>query len=370
MQMIYNEYGSTGKKVSAIGFGGMRFLPEEYEKDKKIAVRLVLEAFEKGITYFDTAPGYCYDKSEEIFGEAFKSMKYGDFYVSTKCGLWNATDADGARRMVEQSLRRLNVPKITFYNLWCIKNLNEYRRMTAKGGIYDGILKAQQEGLIEHICCTAHANGQEIAEIVNEGLVEGVTLGYNAVNFAYRRAGIAACHKANKGVVVMNPLGGGAIPQNPRRFGFLAEGRNDSIAVSALKFLVAHKEITVTLPGFSTSAEIDDAVAATQNLPAINDAYLEALSKKLGKELDTLCTGCAYCDECPHGIPVPKLLEAYNAALMARPHDISEVDYRLRDHWGLTAAAAKGCIECGICEKLCTQKLPVIDRLREIAAQA
>jgi len=368
--MIYNEYGTTGKKVSAIGFGGMRFLPEEYTKDKKIAAQLVLEAYEKGITYFDTAPGYCQDESEAIFGEAFKSMKYGDFYVSTKCGLWNATDADGARRMVEQSLKRLNVPKITFYNLWCIKNLDEYRRMTAKGGIYDGILKAQQEGLIEHICCTTHANGDETAEIIKDGLVEGVTLGYNAINFAYRRAGLAACQKANKGVVVMNPLGGGEIPRYPDRFGFLAEGTGDSIAVAALKFLVAHKEITVTLPGFSTSAEIDDAVLATKNLLKIDDVYLENLAKKLGEELNTLCTGCEYCDECPQDIPVPKLLEAYNAALMAQPKDIAKAAHRLRDHWGMTASDAKGCIECGICEKLCTQKLPIIERLKEIAMQA
>ena len=368
--MIYNNYGTTGKKVSAIGFGGMRFLPHEYEKDKSIAAQLVKYAFDNGITYFDTAPGYCQDVSEDIFGEAFKSMKYGDFYVSTKCGLWNATDADGARRMVERSLRRMNIPKITFYNLWCIKNMDEYRQMIAPGGIYDGILKAQQEGLIEHICCTTHANGAETAEIIDGGLVEGVTLGYNAINFAYRRAGLAACQAANKGVVVMNPLGGGEIPRNPERFGFLADGTDDSVAVSALKFLVAHKEITVTLPGFSTAAEIDDAISATKNLPTINQAYLDKLAAKLGEELNTLCTACAYCDECPKGIPVPKLLESYNAALMEQPTNIEKTTFRLRDHYGITAAAAQGCIECGICERLCTQKLPIIERLKEIAAQA
>ena len=368
--MTYNEYGTTGKKVSAIGFGGMRFLAEEYQKDRAVAARLVHEAFARGITYFDTAPGYCGDESENIFGEAFKDMKYGDFYVSTKCGLWNATDADGARKMIEQSLKRMNIPKITFYNLWCIKNLDEYRRMTAKGGIYDGILKAQEEGLVEHICCTTHCNGQETAEIMADGRVEGVTLGYNAINFAYRRAGLEACYKANKAVVVMNPLGGGVIPRNPNRFGFLAEGSGDSIAVAALKFLVAHKEITVTLPGFSTVAELDDAVTATKDLPVVDDAYLDNLAKKLGKELNTLCTSCGYCDECPHGIPVPKLIEAYNDVLMATPPDITKVVQRLQYHWGMTAAAAKGCIECGICEKLCTQKLPIIKRLKEIATQA
>ncbi|MCL2574356.1 MAG: aldo/keto reductase [Defluviitaleaceae bacterium] len=366
--MIYKDYGTTGKKISAIGFGGMRFLEEEYTKDKAIAAQLVHEAFTRGITYFDTAPGYCKDQSEEIMGEAFKTMKYGDFYVSTKCSLWNAKDADDTRRMIEQSLKRLNVPKITFYNLWCIKNMDEYHQMTAKGGIYEGILKAQQEGLVEHITCTTHADSDDIAVIMNEGLMEGVTLGYNAVNFAYRRKGIVASHEAKKGVVVMNPLGGGAIPQNPQRFSFLTEGTTDNVAVAAMKFLVAHKEITAALPGFSTVAEIEDAVAATKNLPVIDEAYLSNLAQKLGEELNALCTSCAYCDECPEGIPVPKLIDSYNEALLSEPKDMANVASKLKNFWGITAESAKKCIECGICERLCTQKLPIIERLREMAA--
>jgi len=366
--VIYNEYGNSGKKVSAIGFGGMRFIADEYKKDVKISAQLVLAAHEKGITYFDTAPGYCNDKSEEICGEAFKQMKYGDFYVSTKCGLWNATDADGARRMIEQSLKRLNVPKITFYNMWCIKSLDEYRRMTAKGGMYEGILKARDEGLIEHICCTTHTSGAEVEEIIKDGLVEGVTLGYNAINFAYRRKGIQACHAANKGVVVMNPLGGGTIPQHPDRFAFLSKEFGGSVPIGALKFLVAHKEITVTLPGFATAAQLDDAIAATTGLPEINEAYLEELSKKLGSELDTLCTNCAYCDECPADVPVPKLLEAYNEFILTK--DMSKVTHKLGDFWGINAAPAKNCTACGVCEKLCTQKLPIIERLKQLADQA
>ena len=366
--MIYNQYGSTGKTVSAIGFGGMRFKSDEYKKDIAICAELVLDAHRKGVTYFDTAPGYCDDQSEAIMGEAFKQMRYGEFYVSTKCGLWNATDADGARRRVEKSLKTLNVPKITFYNLWCLQTMDDYRKATAKGGILDGIRKAKEEGLIEHICCTVHTSGDETAEIVREGLVEGVTLGYNAVNFAYRRAGIEACHAAGLGVVVMNPLGGGAIPRHPEYFSFLAQGSRDSIAVAALKFLVAHKEITVTLPGFSTTAELDEALLATENLPAVDGAYLESMSKKLGAHLDTLCTGCSYCDQCPIGIPVPKLMESYNEMILSGGKDMKRVANQLKYHWGTSPDAAKECAECGKCVPLCTQKLPIIQRMREIAA--
>jgi len=365
--MLYKNFGATGKKVSSIAFGGMRFLADEYKKDIKICADLVLEAHSKGVNYFDTAPGYCNDKSEIIMGEAFKQLKYGDFHVSTKCGLWNATDADGARRMIEQSLQRLNVPKITFYLMWCIKNLEEYRKMTEKGGIYDGILKAKEEGLIEHICCSTHANGDEIAEIVGDGRVEGVMLGYNAINFAYRRKGIAACGAANVGVVVMNPLGGGIIPEYPDHFSFLTEGSSDKISIAALKFLIAHKEISASLPGISTSVELDEALLATTDLPTINDAYLDNLSQKLGLELNTLCTGCAYCDECPVNIEVPKLLDSYNTTILAKG-DMSRTMNKLKYHWAIPAESAAKCIECSKCEALCTQKLPIVQRLKEIGA--
>ena len=365
--MLYKNFGATGKKVSTIAFGGMRFLADEYKKDVKICADLVLEAHSKGVNYFDTAPGYCNDKSEIIMGEAFKQMKYGDFHVSTKCGLWNATDADGARRMIEQSLTRLNVPKITFYLMWCIKNLDEYRKMIAPGGIYEGMLKAKEEGLIEHICCSTHASGDEIAEIVNDGRVEGVMLGYNAINFAYRRSGIETCGKADVGVVVMNPLSGGLIPDYPERFSFLTEGSNDKISVAALKFLIAHNEISAALPGISNRVELDEALLATTNLPIINDEYLDNLSKKLGVELNTICTGCAYCDECPVDIEVPKLLDSYNTAIIENG-DMSKTMNKLKYHWHVLAESANACTECGKCEELCTQKLPIIERLKAIGS--
>ena len=36
------------------------------------------------------------------------------------------------------------------------------------------------------------------------------------------------------------------------------------------------------------------------------------MGKHLTQELDALCTGCSYCDECPVDIAIPKLMDAYN----------------------------------------------------------
>ena len=114
--MIYKQYGKTGKNVSVIGFGGMRFKEDEYKDGNyEKCAQIVRRAYELGINYFDTAPGYCGDHSEKIYGEAFKRLK-GEFYVSTKCGKWNAKNADEARSRIEKSLQTMGLDKITFYN--------------------------------------------------------------------------------------------------------------------------------------------------------------------------------------------------------------------------------------------------------------
>lgn len=362
--MQYKPLGNTGKKISAVSFGAMRFLPEEYKKDHQICADILLRAAELGINYFDTAPGYCEDHSEDIVGLAMRQLKNKP-YVSTKCGLWNATTADEAYTQVNKSLERLCVDKINIYNMWCIKNLDEYNRMTAPGGMYEGILRAKEEGLVEHICCTTHADSAAMEKIAADGLVESVTLGYNAINFAYRRQGVKACHAAGMGVVIMNPLGGGTIPRHADLFSFLKSTPDESIVHAALRFLIGQPEVTAALPGPANITELEECVAAAEREYLVTDTRLEEIAGHLKNELNTLCTTCSYCDECPVDIPVPELMDVYNEILLS--DTLQGAKDRLQHFWDIDPAIAKGCIRCGHCETLCTQKLPIIERLDEIA---
>lgn len=365
--MLYKEYGKTGKMVSAIGCGGMRFNEEEYRSgDLTKCAEVVKAAYDAGINYFDTAPGYNHDKSEDIFGLAFQEMKGKPFYVSTKCGLWTAKDGDDARRLLEKSLTRLGVPKINFYHLWCMKTMDDYRAFMRRGGIYEGIKKAQEEGLVEHITFSTHMNSADIRTVVETGLFEGVTLGYNAVNFAFRQGGVDAAYENGLGVVVMNPLGGGMIPGNPDYFSFLRQGE-DSLTVSALKFITSQPQTTVALCGFTTVEQVAESVKAAENLYRVDEAFRAELAKKLSSDLNTMCTTCGYCDECPAGIPIPKFMESYNYFILSGGKDKSVLD-RLDAHWDLTNGQAASCVRCGKCESLCTQKLPIMERLAAIAA--
>lgn len=364
--MIYKEYGKTGKKVSAIGFGGMRFLKEDYENGYDKAAEVVHKAFELGVNYFDTAPYYCDDKSEEIMGHAFRTMPREQYYVSTKSMVSAEPTADDVLRRIENSLHRLGLDKIDFFHMWCILNLEQYDKIMVKGGAYEGAVRAKEEGLIDHIVFSTHCDGAEIEKIVSDGYFEGVTLGYNAANFAFRQQGIKAAYQKGLGVVTMNPLGGGLIPQNPNLYGFLKTSSDETIAQAALRFNAGHKEISVVLAGMGTIAEVEENVKAGEAFAPIEDSDIEKMSANLKEYMNHLCTGCQYCLGCPVDIEIPKFMEAYNKYLIENKPDaaLNTIQY----HWHMNQEDAGKCIECGACESQCTQKLPIIQRLKEIAA--
>jgi uncharacterized protein len=65
--MQYREFGKTGIKISALGFGAMR-LPSSSIDGKTVfnveeSIRIIHRAFELGVNYIDTAPYYCEGES-------------------------------------------------------------------------------------------------------------------------------------------------------------------------------------------------------------------------------------------------------------------------------------------------------------------
>ena len=371
--MYYKQYGNTDMKVSAVGLGTMR-----YDDDLISAGRLEecaevpLYAFEKGINYFDTAPFYCQDKSEEITGMALSQLPRDQIFISSKTN-FNAIrkiadgkiDRDTFRRRLETSLTRLKTDHLDFYHLWCVLNLDKYHQQC--DALYPFFEEAKREGLIRNIVFSAHLQGADVEQVVATDKFKGMLLGYNALNYRFRQSGIEAAHEKGMGVVVMNPLGGGLIPQNPETFRYLAEGTDLNVAQAALRFVASHKEITVTLAGCTTKAHVDDAVKAVEGLVERPAKEIIAQLESKGVGFNDLCTSCGYCNHCPKGIQIPKYMDAYNQSML-RGGATEWITERLDGHWGIKKEDAGACIACGKCETLCTQHLPIIERLREIAA--
>ena len=363
--MYYKQYGDTGMKVSAIGMGTMRYDNDDVKAGNFAkCADVVLYAHEKGINFFDSAPFYCNDKSEEITGIALSQLPRDSFYISSKVNLGSYGgnfSPDAFRKRLETSLSRLKVDYLDFYYLWCLLDLESFRKQYDL--MYRSFEKAREEGLIKNITFSSHMQGSQLEDVVNTRAFKGMLIGYNALNYRFRQAGIGAAYNNGMGIVVMNPLGGGLIPGNPEIFHYLTEGTELNVAQAALRFVASHKEISVTLCGCTTREHVEDAVKSIENLverPA-SEIYQEYEAK--GIAFNNLCTGCGYCKSCPQDIDIPKYMDSYNEKILG-----NNIASRLRGHWGISNNIAGKCIKCGQCETLCTQHLPIMDRLDEIAA--
>ena len=110
--MNYNPYGKLEKKASRISFGGWQLGNNEFwgEMSFQEGVNLVKEAYDNGITLFDTAPGYANGQSEKIIGEALKDVRE-HVIINTKIGhkADGSTDfsVESMESQINESLARL-----------------------------------------------------------------------------------------------------------------------------------------------------------------------------------------------------------------------------------------------------------------------
>lgn len=116
--MHTRKLGTLGLEVSAIGFGCMG-ISQSYGEPLPVAegVKLIRDAYERGITFFDTAEVYGPYKNEEVVGEALAPIR-DKVVIATKFGF----DIDGSgvpdsrplriRQAVEGSLKRLRTDRI------------------------------------------------------------------------------------------------------------------------------------------------------------------------------------------------------------------------------------------------------------------
>ncbi len=352
--MIYREYGKTGKRISSIGFGGMRFeKPHDYDE----SAELLVYALEHGINYFDTATFYFKGKSEEIFGHARNELERTgkDFYYSTKS---MAKDPAGVRKDIEHSLVRMKVDFIDFYHLWCVLTPGDYAERKA-AGVIDEFRKLKDEGLVKHISISTHMSGIEIRNLLETEEFEGITLGYSAINFPFREEGVKAAVEKKMGLVIMNPLGGGMIVNNPEEFSFIRMRDDQSMVDASIHFLLSNPGISSSLVGFGNKSHIDDAVAAVENFRPYTESEISVLKERIQDDFQSMCTTCGYCKVCPVDIPVWAFMETYNHTMINSNYKAAE---RLKWHWALTIDELGRCTKCGKCEAACTQQLPILER--------
>jgi len=120
--MQKRKLGKSGLEVSALGLGcmGLSFgYGPAVQKDDGIA--LIRAAFEKGVTFFDTAEAYGPFKNEELLGEALAPMR-DQVVIATKFGFKNGNASEGVdsrperiREVADASLKRLRTERIDLF---------------------------------------------------------------------------------------------------------------------------------------------------------------------------------------------------------------------------------------------------------------
>lgn len=362
--MLYTTFGRTGETVSRLGFGGMRF---ESSTDLDAMAEVVVHAHERGVTYFDTAPIYCDDRSEEIFGLALKEMQKSGkpHYITSKTMM---AKPDDVRAQCERSLARLGVDAIDFYHVWCLVQPEDLPARKAEG-VLDTFRKLKEEGLIRHISVSTHLEHDKVAAMLDqgEGLFEGMLIGLNALNYFLRYPGARAAHERGLGVVTMNSLGGGVLTQHADRFPALQRPGDPSMVDAALRFNLSLPAVTVALVGFRNKQDVDEAVDAVERVSLLTEAEVEATQLALRDAYRDFCTQCGYCADCPTDVPVVRLMEAYNRRLLDGPQAALD---QMRWHWWTpdVGKLLEPCVRCGRCEEECTQQLPILKRFDDLLA--
>jgi aryl-alcohol dehydrogenase-like predicted oxidoreductase len=141
-------FGNTGIELSVIGFGGI--VVTDTPQDE--ANRVVAEAFERGINYFDVAPGY--GTAEEILGPALEPYRKKAFLACKTA----QRSRPGAEADLKTSFERLRTDYFDLYQLHGITSVeNDVDPVFQKGGVMDMILEAKAAGKIRYVGFSAHS---------------------------------------------------------------------------------------------------------------------------------------------------------------------------------------------------------------------
>jgi len=160
--MEQRAYGKTGEILPILSFGAQRIVDERGCSEAE-AIKMVNYAIDHGIKYFDTAWVYSDGQSEERLGKVVKTRRK-EMWTATKTV---ARDESGARRQLEESLKRLQTDHVDEWRMHNVWSMRELGRITAPGGVLKAAIKAREQGLIRFISISGHSNPSVQIEALN-----------------------------------------------------------------------------------------------------------------------------------------------------------------------------------------------------------
>jgi aryl-alcohol dehydrogenase-like predicted oxidoreductase len=298
--MRYRILGKTGLRVSEIGFGSWGISGMDWgATDDEVSIRAIQHAVDLGVNFIDTADVYGNGHSEELVARALKGRREevivatkagNDFYQrARKSGDYAVPnfDPDYLVFAVEQSLRRLETDCLDILQLHgptledirrgdCIAVLDQLKiegKIRFGGVSYrsfkdDEGLAAVETGKIDVLQVRYNLLEQEPAKEVlplakryNVGVIARIPLLFGVLTGKFTRETRFAAddHRARH---LQGELLARYIDQF-EKIAFLKEGKEDSWAQIALRFILSNDAVSTVIPGGKTPQQVEDNCAAS-----------------------------------------------------------------------------------------------------------
>lgn len=377
--MLYRTMGSTGVEVSALGFGCMR-LPviggKAQDIDYPLATEMLHHAIENGVNYVDTAWFYHAEnfgqpgQSEPFVGQALSDGWRERVNLATKLPQQILKTREDMDVFLDRQLERLQTDHIDFYLIHGLTG--EAWDRVRDLGVLEFLDKAREDGRIRFPAFSFHGQAADFPRIIDSYDWAFGQIQYNYMDVDYQAGHAGLRYAADKGVgiVVMEPLKGGKLAGNlPAEAQAVFDGAvvKRTPAEWALRFVWNEPGVSLALSGMSAMEQVvenlriaDRAVpgSLTSDELALYDEVRGAIKSRIKAD----CTACGYCQPCPSGVEIPRVLAALNASAM----------WEDANPWLSGYTQVKGgaslCTECGQCEEMCPQGLPIRDLMKETAA--
>ncbi|HAH62419.1 MAG TPA: aldo/keto reductase [Treponema sp.] len=351
-----------GDKVSALGFGCMRFPQTADGHINKTAAEAMLDAaYKAGVNYFDTAYPYHNGESEPFVGAYLSKLPRKSFFVATKLPVWEIKTPGDARTLFQKQLDRLQVKYVDFYLLHSLDR-GRFEKM-AELGVIDYLAAEQQAGRIRHLGFSFHDEYEVFERIAKYRTWDFCQIQYNYMDTEEQAGerGRSLAESLGIPLIIMEPVKGGSLAGLPagivRPF---TEIHSDKTPASwALRFAAGKSDVKVVLSGMSTEEQLRDNLSTFSPLVPLDareQAAVSSVRETIKSRIRNGCTACRYCMPCPYGVDIPRNFKIWNDWGMYENRNSAAYE------WKMIAADKKSadlCRKCGSCETKCPQKLHI-----------
>ncbi|GAB1484102.1 aldo/keto reductase [Treponema sp.] len=208
--MQYRLLGSTGMKVSEVGFGAWAIGASWGAVDDNESYAALLKALESGVNFFDTADVYGDGKSEKLIAR-LRQETGAAFFVATKAGrklnphVASAYTPKAIRAFVQQSLKNLKMDSLDLLQLHCPPTQVYYQ-----SELFAGLDEMKKEGLLKHYGVSVEKVEEALKAIEFPG-VESVQIIFNMFRHRPTERFFAEAKARKLGIIARVPLASGML---------------------------------------------------------------------------------------------------------------------------------------------------------------